>query len=314
MQHAACRSGLVRRHWWRQQHMCARVGQVENRVEDMLETSMRYMVGMLGAAQYGRLAQVVEYWAKNPLSFATGCTGSDVGSLVLAKWAKVLATEFGHAASGLKIHYRFSCEINATKRRFAEDMVDAIPDFPKPAHIFENIERLHFEQNVCVRSGNMVNTPRNVDFFSAGFECDTVSKMNTKSSTRESSTCITTRTGAAGTTWGGTIAYVKEVLPLLVCLENVRNLGHLGGLLGSRSCSCVRGVRAVCGSAASARDLKPRCIVSPFATCVTLGQPDERARKRPRKTMAVAGVDTGDTGGLDDNLQTCVRGWLKQLM
>jgi hypothetical protein len=191
-----------------------------------IEDVLSFMIGMVGAAQYARLADCIKFWEAHPLVVATACTGTDVAMMVLSKLAKLLAKELGGIGniSGkdreLRVQYVFACEIAGTKRAWADAMA-SLCGWPRPVYQFKDVARLGDEDAVDVATGGLITLP-GCHLFIAGFECDNVSRLNNK----RLMSCIQDASGTTGTTFRGVLSYASHKRPMAMLLENVRGLGR----------------------------------------------------------------------------------------
>jgi site-specific DNA-cytosine methylase len=150
------------------------------------------------------------------ITVGTACSGTDVVVLVLKRLIDFWNTQFG---CSLTLRHLFSCECVAFKQEF-------ITAHFQPEMLYADIAELGSGLALDILSGEMKATP-SPHCLAVGIECDTLSGLNSQSEVGEQ--VCETGSGKTGSTAKATLEYIARARPLIVLLENVKNLGAAGG-------------------------------------------------------------------------------------
>lgn len=170
----------------------------------MFARKLEKVMGSLGSAQV------------HHIRLATMCSGTDIAVDVLLRWLRLLCEDFGSKAT-VQVDYCFACELDRRKRQF---LLQFTPK--KPRHLFADVMTLSGQTSLCYLTNRPAAVP-SVDWVIGGFECDSVSMLNTKRA--EFARCIDGKEGSTGQTFSGILDYAKTHQPRALLLENVRSLG-----------------------------------------------------------------------------------------
>ena len=144
-------------------------------------------------------------------TFFSGC---EVFSCVLEALGDLWQTRLGES---LPMALQFVVEKDQWKRDFIQTVSD-------PAQVFENVVALAENgwRGVNEKSGEAEDI-KDCHVLAAGFECDSVSRLNAASS--QFRDCVRCAQGRTGTTAAATLQLVQARRPPFVFLENVKTLG-----------------------------------------------------------------------------------------
>lgn len=155
---------------------------------------------------------------KEILRVATLCTGTSIAFDTVHTWHSLLTSALGDTRVHLSPQYLCSFEKVARKRKFLLDTSSHLP-----TSVFGDLRVLHHSAEALnYMSGNFEAVP-SADLVIAGFECDSVSLLNTERA--KFSDCITQAKGSTGETFMACVAYIQQHRPLAILLENVASLG-----------------------------------------------------------------------------------------
>ena len=145
------------------------------------------------------------------LKVATGCSGSDIVVLGLRS-----LTDYWHKIFGVEIavEHCFSVENVSWKRQFIKEQVG-------PKHLFAEMGDMGADEvfDHITKQKVQVETPH---LWICGIECDSVSSVSQHSS--QNTDCVSSGTGATGTSADYCLRFIEKHKPLFVCFENVKNL------------------------------------------------------------------------------------------
>ena len=162
----------------------------------------------------------------NDVSVGTACSGTDVLNhtldILLGAWAE----QYGIR---LTRHHMFSVENIEFKRIF-------LYHHWKPTFVFEDIGSLCDAQVRDTISGRFVAVP-DVTIFAVGIECDSISGLNSHSVANRG--CIGRQQHKTGITAAGAFQFIELKKPMLVLIENVRNLNAPNGTAKTDLCTVV---------------------------------------------------------------------------
>ena len=184
-----------------------------------MEQIARLQYANLSAAQQIALSsslQFIENVEEGRLSFATGCSGTDVISHALNILSSLWQETYGIA---VKPDHIFSAEIVDWKRAF-------ITRHWQPKFLFQDVNDLSKDTIKDVKSGNLVAPPAPmVALF--GFECDSISGLNAQSKGNRG--CVALNTERTGSTANAVLGYARKTRVPVLILENVKNLNASNG-------------------------------------------------------------------------------------
>ena len=157
------------------------------------------------------LKELVEAFGSE-VTIATGCSGTDVIVLWLERLFSIWQTEFGVL---LKLRHLFSVEIVDYKQSF-------IREHFQPEMMFEDLHEVgpkHSAKDLL--SGELRPIPF-AKVWACGIECDSLSGLSCTAQVGQS--LISKGEGKTGSTARSCLEYIKRALPILVVLENIKNL------------------------------------------------------------------------------------------
>lgn len=162
---------------------------------------------------------------RGPLSFASGCSGTDV---------------FVYAVETLKVFYKekygldfnFSHLFSAENVEFKQQFLSQ--HFAAPL-IFQDVGNVADECAYDVLSSASKPVPR-AHVWVIGFECDSFSSLSRKASANRG--CVSRAEGRSGTTAQYALAYARARRPAVIIMENVKNV-NMGSKLGNTDLDIV---------------------------------------------------------------------------
>lgn len=183
--------------------------QLEQSVKRMIDRMPLDTVSDLKKRVHGRTFKV-----------ATLCSGTDVAVHALLILQGVLSALYG---ATFQVQYLLAAEIVEWKRRF---LLDHGP--LRPMRCFSDAADIGGPDvfSLDYISGTMSPAlEHDVDILFCGFECDSVSLMN--STQWKYKDCTATGSGKTGSTWAALEKFVTNYSPKALLLENVASLGSV---------------------------------------------------------------------------------------
>ena len=181
--------------------------------DDILSKCIVHYLSHVGMKNCLQLKQNLQERGSCTIRFATGCSGTDVFSLAVSSLQEVLSASFG---CSIVFEHVFSVEVVAWKQDF-------IRRHFRPSAIFSDITSLLDGFSVDVTTNEKTCIPH-VDWWIAGFECDSVSSLNLNR--KDNKACVAVGEEKTGRTAQGVLDYIRLRLPAVVILENVKAINN----------------------------------------------------------------------------------------
>ena len=152
------------------------------------------------------------------LEVGTACSGSEVLMLATQKLAAKWSEAYGVR---LLVKHVFAMESEGYKQKW-------ILKHFHPIYLFDDMTAMIEGNQIHDVISKSLQTPPAVDFYAAGFECDTISPLNSKS--QQGKDVVSSGAGKTGRTAQGAVAYIRKRRPKTFLLENVKNINTGGNV------------------------------------------------------------------------------------